>query len=102
MTPLRASLEALSGLPPAVIITDETRYLGTIHDFMMLPPPRENVRLQRLVSRRPRPRQRVFRRANSRQIETATEFRVSGLRSHVESRSSRKWGRHGVAGDAIT
>jgi len=58
--PLRASLEQLKGLPPALIITDENdvvrdegeayarklsaagvgvtavRYLGTIHDFMML------------------------------------------------------------------
>jgi acetyl esterase len=61
-SPLRASLEQLAGLPPALIMTDEndvlrdegeayahrlmqagvpvmaTRYLGTIHDFMMLNP----------------------------------------------------------------
>ena len=59
-SPLQASIEQLSGLPPALVITDEfdvlrdegeayahkliqvnvtvtaTRYLGTIHDFMML------------------------------------------------------------------
>jgi acetyl esterase len=61
-TPLQASLEQLAGLPPALIMTDENdvlrdegeayahklmtagvrvtamRYLGTIHDFMMLNP----------------------------------------------------------------
>jgi acetyl esterase/lipase len=61
-SPLRASLDQLKGLPPALIIVDEndvlrdegeayahklmqanvtvtaTRYLGTIHDFMMLNP----------------------------------------------------------------
>jgi acetyl esterase len=61
-SPLRASLEQLAGLPPALIMVDEndvlrdegeayahrlmqagvpvtsTRYMGTIHDFMMLNP----------------------------------------------------------------
>jgi acetyl esterase len=61
-SPLRASLEQLAGLPPALLLTDEndvlrdegeayahklmgagvrvtaTRYLGTIHDFMLLNP----------------------------------------------------------------
>ena len=61
-SPLQASLQQLAGLPPALIMTDEndvlrdegeayahklmaagvrvtaTRYLGTIHDFMMLNP----------------------------------------------------------------
>lgn len=60
ISPLHASIDQLSGLPPALVITDEfdvlrdegenyahklmqagvsvtaTRYLGTIHDFMML------------------------------------------------------------------
>lgn len=62
ISPLRASLDELSGLPPALVITDEsdvlrdegeafahklsqagvrvttTRYIGTVHDFMMLNP----------------------------------------------------------------
>lgn len=66
-SPLRASLDQLSGLPPAFVIVDENdvlrdegeayarklteagvptasvRYNGTIHDFMMLNPLRETV-----------------------------------------------------------
>jgi len=62
VSPLRATLNQLKGLPPALLITDEndvlrddgeayahklmvagvpvaaTRYLGTIHDFVMLNP----------------------------------------------------------------
>jgi len=65
VSPLRASLEALKGLPPALVVTDENdvlrqegeayahklaqagvnvtavRYLGTMHDFMMLNPLRD-------------------------------------------------------------